>query len=163
VPEPSLQLGFCLLACGLGTNSLYEFLQRLNLIGTQYDRLCHQVLKLNSMHTFLEKPGLTRSELYMALRDYSNVAIMACLLNTSSRRTGYRLRLYLEKLRNVKPLLNGSSLSELGIKNGPETGRILQELVKARLDGKTRTVQDEIRLVRELASGLTEHGKKPHR
>jgi tRNA nucleotidyltransferase (CCA-adding enzyme) len=58
--------------------------------------------------------------------------------------------LYLNKLRYVKPILDGEDLKKMGIPAGPKIGDILNELQKAKLDGEVRTRKDEEKLVNHL-------------
>ncbi len=70
------------------------------------------------------------------------------LASTGSDRT--RLDDYLERLRRVRPLLTGDDLIDMGISEGPEVGRILTELRRAKLDGGVATVDQERAVVRGL-------------
>jgi tRNA nucleotidyltransferase/poly(A) polymerase len=59
-----------------------------------------------------------------------------------------KVRAYLDTYVHCVPRLRGQDLKELGIKSGPVYARILERLRRARLDGKTRTRADELKLVR---------------
>ena len=61
-----------------------------------------------------------------------------------------RARVYLDEWRFVRPRLNGRDLQALGVQRGPRIGAALSALLKARLDGGTRTRDDEIALVRRM-------------
>jgi hypothetical protein len=56
----------------------------------------------------------------------------------------------LARLRYVRTALDGEKLMGLGIPAGPELGRVLQELHRAKLDGEVRTRGDEERLALSL-------------
>ena len=60
------------------------------------------------------------------------------------------LQLFLTKLRYVRTSLDGEELKKLGIPAGPEMGRVLQVLHKAKLDGEVSTRADEKELVLSL-------------
>jgi tRNA nucleotidyltransferase (CCA-adding enzyme) len=60
------------------------------------------------------------------------------------------LQLYLTKLRYVRTSLDGEELKRLGISAGPEMGKVLQILHKAKLDGEVRTKADEKKLALSL-------------
>ena len=65
------------------------------------------------------------------------------------------LRLYLDELRHFTTVLNGDDLMAMGVEEGPPVGRILGELLDARLDGVLSTRADEEAfVVRRVASGL---------
>ncbi len=59
------------------------------------------------------------------------------------------IRLFLGKLRYIKPALTGNDLKSMGIAAGPRIKEILNLLHDARLDGKVKSKQGEERLVRK--------------
>ena len=61
---------------------------------------------------------------------------------------GKWLRLYLDELRHVRPLLDGDDLMALGVREGPEVGLLLTKLLDAKLDGLVESVEDEEAMVR---------------
>ena len=64
------------------------------------------------------------------------------------------LQLYLDELRHVTTILNGDDLMAMGVPEGPTVGRMLDELLAARLEGLLATREDEEAfVVRRVASG----------
>ncbi|MCD6215194.1 MAG: hypothetical protein J7J46_09545 [Candidatus Desulfofervidus sp.] len=63
---------------------------------------------------------------------------------------------YFTQWRQIKPILTGNDLKAMGLKPGPIFKTILEELLKARLDGKVKTEEDEKKLVKKFLkrSGL---------
>jgi tRNA nucleotidyltransferase (CCA-adding enzyme) len=57
---------------------------------------------------------------------------------------------YITELKDLKPRLKGKDLLTLGVKQGPEVGRILDKLLIATLDGKVSSLQSERKFVKEL-------------
>ncbi|MDW8294212.1 MAG: HD domain-containing protein [Aquificaceae bacterium] len=58
---------------------------------------------------------------------------------------------------SLKPLLNGEEIMELlGIKPGPEVGRVKKSLEEAQLEGRVSTKEEAIRFVEENFRGLKE-------
>ena len=96
----------------------------------------------------LANPELTPSRIYSLLHDYSTPAIIANESASDSPITRRHLQLFLDKLRYVKPILNGNDLLKMGIAPGPHLKEILQLLHEARLDGKVTSRQDEVDLVK---------------
>lgn len=75
----------------------------------------------------------------------------------SCPRVSHCIERYLSEWRHVGPCLKGGDLAALGVTPGPETGRILKELGRARLDEQVSTLEEEIALVVHLLeSGLME-------
>ena len=59
------------------------------------------------------------------------------------------MRLYLDKLRFIKPLLNGSDLLGMGAPQGPRIKEILNKLLNAKLNGMMKTRRDEEAIVKQ--------------
>ena len=97
----------------------------------------------------LERPGMRRSEVYDALSAYDDEAIAACRFVCDSRIINERLRLYLDDLAAVRPILDGTALKNLGVPEGPSLGALIAELRRARLDGGVATRDDEAEFVRQ--------------
>lgn len=89
--------------------------------------------------------------IYAILHSYSPMAIEANLLAADSKLAGEHIRLYLDKLRYVKPALTGNDLKKMGIAPGPRMKEVLERLREARLEGKATTRREEEALVREWA------------
>jgi tRNA nucleotidyltransferase (CCA-adding enzyme) len=101
---------------------------------------------------FLDKSALKSSQVYYLLQDYEPLAIQANAIASDASIAQSYLHLFLTKLRYVRTSLNGEELKGLGISAGPEMGRILQALHRARLDGEVRTKADETKLALSLKS-----------
>ena len=110
-------------------------------------QILRDTLLLKEQLRLLDKPLIKNSEIYYLLRDFDPLAIQANAISSESSIICHHLQLFLTKLRYTKPLLNGEALKGLDISPGPEMGRILEALHKARLDGTIKTREEE----RELA------------
>lgn len=56
--------------------------------------------------------------------------------------------IYLEKLSQIKVLTNGEELKELGFTQGKEIGKLLDEILKKKLNGAIVTKDDEINFIK---------------
>lgn len=97
------------------------------------------------------------SQLYDIFKKVSpeGVCYIASYLEDESQR---KLKDFFEKLKNSRPkIVDGSYLQKLGLKPGPEIGRIIDEVTKAKLDGR---IEDEESFVKELIAveGATNKG-----
>ncbi|HEX7365006.1 MAG TPA: hypothetical protein VF366_07570, partial [Dehalococcoidia bacterium] len=106
-----------------------------------------QTLQLKKQLHKLDNPRLKSSDIYRLLQGYSPPAIYANVAASKSPIVIKHLNLYLDKLRYVKLLLNGSDLLKMGIPSGPKVGQVLDTLLKAKLNGEVRTRKDEEKLV----------------
>ncbi len=91
---------------------------------------------------------LKRSSLYFLLEGYSLAAITTSQLASDPPIARRRLKLFLDKLRYIKPALTGDDLRKMGIPPGPRMKEILHRLHTTRLDGKVRTKKGEVEWVR---------------
>ena len=94
----------------------------------------------------------SRAEIYMRLRTLQEAAILGCALSENDSAAAQRLMLYLNELRHIKPTLSGNDLIALGVPQGPRIGELLHALLKARLDERVKTRQDEINFIQSSPS-----------
>lgn len=124
-----------------------DFIRRLRVPGATA-RVIRDTLQLKGILELLAASRLPPSAIYRRLKGYSPRAIQAVALAADSDSASQQLRLYLERLRYVRPSLNGEALQQMGVPPGPRIGEILQSLQEARLDQKVRTREEEEELVR---------------
>jgi tRNA nucleotidyltransferase (CCA-adding enzyme) len=148
-PSQLASLYFCLLVYALNEKEMEQFLARLN-IPARLSEVMRDTLRLKASLLILNKPSLKPSEIYYLLREYQPLAIQANAIATDSQVIRQSLQLFLKKLRYVRTALNGEELKALGITPGPQMGKILQALHKAKLDGEVRTKADEKKLALSL-------------
>jgi tRNA nucleotidyltransferase (CCA-adding enzyme) len=148
-PTQLPSLYFCLLIYSFSEMELEQFLARLN-IPAKLSRAMRDTLHLKTRLSLLDKSSLKPSEIYYLLREYEPVAIQANSIASESSTVHRYLQLFLTKLRYVRTSLDGEELKRLGISAGPEMGKILQILHKAKLDGDVRTRADEKKLALSL-------------
>ena len=142
-------LYLCLLIYDLTEKENEEFSVHLNFSKNSAQAM-RQTLQVKAQLHSLENPQLKPSDVYQLLHDYSTPAIQANALASESPTVSRHLNLYLNKLRYVKPLLNGADLKKIGIPAGPKIGDVLSALHKAKLNGEVRTRRDEEKLVNHL-------------
>lgn len=111
-----------------------------------------QVIKgtaaLRSALKLLDKPKLKRSEIFHLLVGYAPAALETNLIAADSPKVRKHIRLFLTKLRYVKPATTGEDLIKLGVTPGPQVKNILHKLLDARLDGKVRSKKGEAELAK---------------
>jgi tRNA nucleotidyltransferase (CCA-adding enzyme) len=91
------------------------------------------------------------SEVVKVFRPYRERVLLSALIAVGPESTaGEQIVHYLEKWQHVQSALNGNDLIAMGVPKGPEIGRLLEELLAARLDGKIVTEEDERALVEIL-------------
>jgi len=150
-PTQLPSLYFCLLIYSFSETGVEQFLARLN-IPAKLSRAMRNTLRLKTKLPLLDKSSLKPSEIYYLLREYEPLTIQANAIASESATIHRHLQLFLTKLRYVKTSLDGEELKRLGISAGPEMGKVLQVLHKAKLDGEVRTRADEKKLALSLKS-----------
>ena len=88
---------------------------------------------------------LPHGQLAGHLDKFSTTPIRACCI-LSSMVVRDLIRMYLDDMRQVKPVLSGDDLIAMGFAPGPMIGEVLRELRCARIEGKTANREDEVRL-----------------
>ena len=125
-------------------------LQRLSVPAGHAIHLVNERAKLKSALGVLDRGRLTKpSEIFKLLEKSALESLLYIMAKTTREQTRKTVSEHIIHYRNVKPLLNGSYLKSLGLAPGPLFGTILGYLRDARLDGITRTVEDEQKLISE--------------
>jgi tRNA nucleotidyltransferase (CCA-adding enzyme) len=151
-PAQLPSLYFCLLIYSFSEEELQQFLARLN-IPAKLSRAMRDTLRLKNRLPLLDRSSLKPSEIYYPLREYEPVAIQTNAIASDSSTVHHHLQLFLTKLRYVRTSLDGEELKKLGVSAGPEMGKVLQILHRAKLDGEVRTRADERNLALSLSAG----------
>jgi len=149
-PSQLPSLYFCLLIYSFSEKKIEQLLVRLN-IPAKLSRAMRDTLRLKTSLPLLDKSSLKPSEIYYLLREYEPLAIQANAIASDSSMARRHLQLFFTKLRYVKTALDGEELKRLGISAGPEMGKVLQMLHKAKLDGEVRTRAEEKKLAQSLS------------
>jgi len=143
-PEIGAYLAF--LAYPLTSEEVEIFISRLNLPKSLAQNLRDTIAVKNKMRS-LAIPALSPSNIYRLLDGYSSLALIANSLATESPVARQNIRLFLNKLKNIKVSLTGEDLIQMGVAPGPQIREILEMLHQAKLNGKVTTRQDEAELV----------------
>ena len=83
------------------------------------------------------------SEVATALRPFSLRVLLTARAYLTEETAVAHLTQFVTEWRHVKPILTGYDLQEMGLKPGPEYGRLLAALLAARLDGRLHSEADE--------------------
>jgi tRNA nucleotidyltransferase (CCA-adding enzyme) len=89
------------------------------------------------------KPEVANSEIYGWFSGLSLEVLLYLASHVNSEQTRRFVSLYLTKLRDIVPLLDGDDFLALGLKPGPLFKRIKYGLLQARLDGRVTSREDE--------------------
>ncbi|MFQ5834725.1 MAG: CBS domain-containing protein [bacterium] len=127
-----------------------EFCQRYRFSKEERDSLIRGRLEAEKIVRKLSTPGsLAPSFIYHLLEPFSQEVLLFAISKTREKMLERRIFHYLAKLKQVKVEIDGNDLKCLGYPPSPRLGQILEELKKARLDGRVKTKEEEIKYVRD--------------
>ena len=93
---------------------------------------------------------LDNGEVYFFLRGLSVEVLLYQMAKSGSSEMKRYISLYFTKLHEVRTLIGGEDLKELGIQQGPLYRELLDAVLSAKLNGRAASREDEIELVKEL-------------
>jgi tRNA nucleotidyltransferase (CCA-adding enzyme) len=142
-----------LLTYRLSKTQLDRFLSRLR-FSLEVGKYLREVHGLHALAWRLDRPNLKPSRIYQLLRGYSPRAILAFSVALDSSAARDNVKLYLDRLRWVRPTIRGEFLKSKSVEPGPVYRQILDRLLYARLDGKIRTASEEEAMAKVLLGRL---------
>ncbi|OGW56301.1 MAG: hypothetical protein A3D21_07290 [Nitrospirae bacterium RIFCSPHIGHO2_02_FULL_42_12] len=94
------------------------------------------------------KPG----KLYGILKGYPQETLLYLMAKASSDEARKGISLYLSSLQDIRLFITGKDLTKLGARPGPLYGRVMGQVLRAKLDGLVNTKEEEIEYVKNLLS-----------
>ncbi|MFC1915429.1 CCA tRNA nucleotidyltransferase [Chloroflexota bacterium] len=144
---PSTGFYLALLAYRLSEEENEQLISYLRL-AKSVAQILRDTINIKTKLELLANSELSPSSIYSLLHVYSLPAILAGSLTADSPVSRQHINLYLNKLRYIKPALNGEDISRMGVDSGPRIKEILTLLREGRLDGEITTKKDEEGLVK---------------
>ncbi|MFQ6066876.1 MAG: CBS domain-containing protein, partial [bacterium] len=126
-----------------------EFCQRYRFNREERDSLIRGRLEAKRLVSKLStRQSLAPSSIYHLLEPFSQEVLLFVMAKTRQKLLERRIFHYLSKLKRMRVEIDGNDLKRLGYPPSPRFSQILEELRKARLDGRIRTKEEEIEYVR---------------
>ena len=149
------QVYFMGLCDGLTSGEFHDACGRLAIPGRLASRLCsqrHLVFSiLNTIKRRLKQSSEVRnSQLFSWFNGLAPEMLLYLAARASSEQVRRFVSLYLTRLREITPVLNGDDLCGLGLEPGPLFRSIKERLLRARLDGEVQSRDDELALAHSL-------------
>jgi tRNA nucleotidyltransferase (CCA-adding enzyme) len=85
--------------------------------------------------------------LYHQLHEFRTELILYMLAATHNTAVKKNISLYYNKLRNIRPSINGNDLIAAGLDPGPAFRSILDAVLDAKLNGELASRRDELEFV----------------
>lgn len=101
------------------------------------------------LYLFYKEQQLPSSRVYDLLAPLDVEALLLMMAKAKQETAKKYISLYLTHLRNVKIMLTGDDLKNLGLPAGPRYRKLLAELRDAKLDGLVKNKEDEIAYVKK--------------
>ena len=108
------------------------------------------VFELQNVRKNLIEPGIRNSDLFALLNKINENVLKACLIIDGFSDVKDVILIYLNDLENLSIQLSGKDLIQLGVPEGPNIGKILNELHVAKLNGIIFSLDDEKDFVRKI-------------
>jgi len=101
----------------------------------------------------LNRPDLKPGVLYFSLREFPLEVLLYAMARSSEDSIRTQIARYLRDLRGVKLSIKGDDLIKLGIPKGPQIREVLDEVLKAKLDGIADSREEQLQFVERM--GIT--------
>jgi len=135
---------------GLNEEELKKFCSEYKFTREERNSIMEARLKAEKVINGLRVSGsLSPSFIYYFLQPFSRETLLFAMAKAKEELVEKRILLYLSRLRNVEAEIDGDDLKRMGYKPSPRFKEILEAVKRARLDGKVRTKEEEIKYVRE--------------
>ncbi|MEK6527644.1 MAG: CBS domain-containing protein [Nitrospirota bacterium] len=134
---------------GLSPEECEKALQRLSVPPKARKEIIEGIKQAKEALLRLQAISLNEKDIYHTLQPLSTQAILFAVSKAKHEGQKKAISLYLTTLRKINPSLTGKDLKAMGYKPGPLFYRILKEILEARLDGKIKSREEEVRFVKE--------------
>jgi tRNA nucleotidyltransferase (CCA-adding enzyme) len=104
-----------------------------------------------TLRRLARRPPPKPSDVYRLLTGLADETLLLLMAKAKSDAVKRQVSAYLTTYQRTKPVLTGADLKALGLKPGPQFGKILDRLLEARLDGNVKSEAEERELVRKIA------------
>ncbi|MQF82767.1 CCA tRNA nucleotidyltransferase [SAR202 cluster bacterium AD-802-E10_MRT_200m] len=131
-----------LLASELSKEASDSFINRLNMAGI-WHRIVLDTIVLRDHVNCLDDQNVPNSRVYQILNGLAIPAVECWSVLVQSPRIIGRITEFLDRLRYIKPMLKGNDLINLGVPKGPDIGRMLDDILLARMDGFISSLAEE--------------------
>ena len=92
--------------------------------------------------------GQTNFEIYEFFEGFTPESILICLIKKLELKE--KIDIYFKELKDIKIYTTGETLIDLGLKPSPDFGNILRNLLKARINGKIFSEEEEKEFLKKI-------------
>lgn len=139
-------------------DELFIWLEKLRLRHADINVLRDSVVLSPRMAEKLANRALEVWEAYKLLSRLSTESLIYLLAVSEERAVHERVYEYLTELRHRRLTLSGADVIALGLKQGPAVGNVLQELLRARIEGRIGNREEEEQMAEALVAATLRGG-----
>jgi tRNA nucleotidyltransferase (CCA-adding enzyme) len=103
----------------------------------------------------LRRPFLKPSEICRLLRELDNEGLLCLMVIARKKHIQQAVSRYVTSLRDLRPLLNGQDLLNLGLQPGAQFKQLLNQAMEAQLDGAVSSKEEALALAASAAQQLS--------
>lgn len=134
---------------GLKSREIQEVVNRFGIVGSKKRVFIEKrEIAIKALNLISRRSFMKASEIYWLLKGLDVDLLLHILSITQSEAARQVISRYITDICDVKPMLTGDDLKDMGLKPGPLFRTILQRLLEARLDKEVIYREDEINLVK---------------
>jgi tRNA nucleotidyltransferase (CCA-adding enzyme) len=145
--QPSVLLLLALLTYGCDPADIDGLSGRLALTNEQR-KVVKDTQSVKALEPHLAYPRLLPHQVVDAMRGMASDAVQSASLLANERLVKNRFSRFVDSWSHIEPALTGGDLTRLEVPPGPLMGTLLDELRDARIDGRIRSAQAEIKYVK---------------
>ena len=143
---PTWRLGFAVLARRLPPDEIYAWLERMKVRRRDAEQIASAVTVAPRLVARLQSAALEPAQVVALVEPYAPDAPLLALALADLE----PLHAYFRSLRSVRLEISGADLAELGLRESPRVGEILDELRRRKLNGDLDGRASELAAAREL-------------
>ncbi len=154
-------VAFLGLVQGLAEKEIQELLQRFSL-PEKFQRhiLLSRRTAIGVVYRLSQASHMKRSNLYFLLCSLPTDFLLYSMGGSESQETKKAISLYFTELKRVRTSLRGRDLKRMGFVPGPIYTEILHSILRAKLDGKLASRQEELEFVQQRFHRAADRDKK---
>ena len=130
-------------------SALQDLTGKLGLGDKETKKIIAQRENRDSLVAQLERPGIDNYMVYKLLETFDTEFLLYLMAKVEKDSTKRLISNYFTKLKDVKLHITGKDLISIGLKPGPQFGKIFQKVLEAKLNNEIETWEDEINFVKE--------------
>lgn len=140
------------LARNMDHDELFMWLEKLRLRHADSKVVRDSVVLAPRVAAQLADDDLSPWDTYSLLARLSTESLVFLVASTEERAAHERVYEYISELRHRRPVLSGADIVRMGLRQGPEVGKVLEGLLRARVEGRVQTKEEELRMAEKLVA-----------